>query len=113
MGRDYLPYCRNCGAIVQTTDTNCRNCGAPQTAQASPPPPPAPAYYYHPYQQVEVHHEGPWNAIGWVILIILLVVILVPLAFFVCLGYSCAQISIAVPLGLYLWKRWMVGRAGI
>lgn len=82
-------------------------------AQMPPPPPPPPVYYPPAYQQIEVRQKGPWTAIGWIVLIILILLILGAVGTVVCLGYSCAQLMIPVPIGLYLWKRWIIGRAGI
>ncbi len=77
------------------------------------PPPPPPVYYYPPQQELHVTQHGPWTAVGWIVLIILILLILGGVASVVCLGYSCAQLMIPVPIGLYLWKRWMIGRAGV
>lgn len=107
-----MPYCRNCGAVVGANELACRSCGAVQQAQAVAPPPPV--YYYPPPQQdIHVTQHGPWTAIGWIVLVVIILVVVGVFASVICLGYSCAQITIAVPLGLYIWKRWMVRRAGL
>lgn len=75
-------------------------------------PPPPPVYYYPPEQEIHVTQHGPWTAIGWIVLIILILLVLGGVASVVCLGYSCAQFMIPVPIGLYLWRRWITSRAG-
>ena len=107
-----MPYCRSCGAVVGADEQACRNCGAPQMVQAPPPPPP-PAYSYPPHQEIHVTQHGPLTAIGWIVLILLILIVVAPLAAILCLGYSCAQITIVIPLGIYLWKWWTIRRAGL
>ncbi len=81
-------------------------------AQAPPVPPP-PAYYYPPQQEIHVTQHGPWTAVGWIVLILLILVILGPIVAILCLGYSCAQITIMVPMILYVWKWWELRHAGL
>ena len=90
-----MPFCRSCGSTVEESQLVCPRCGARQqiTAPAQHYPPPEP-FYSH--QTVEVRH-GPWDILGWIILVFVIVLIVGVLLFLGALGAACASVLIPVP----------------